>query len=200
MKRGKLITFYGINNIGKSTQCKILIENLKKRGYDAVYLKYPVYSIEPSGLFINKTLRNSEGNEQKISEDELQMWFTINRYQFEPELKRLLSEGKIVIAEDYVASGLAWGSAKGASLDWLIEMNKYLVKEDFTIYLKGRRNIQAKETNHLHESNDELMETCQFIFDNLALKFNWTKVNVKNSIGETADDIWKEISKFLTAK
>lgn len=196
MKRGKLITFYGINNIGKSTQCKILIENLKKHGYDAVYLKYPVYSIEPTGPFINNVLRNS-GAKQPISEDELQMWFTLNRYQFEPELKQMLNEGKIVIAEDYVASGLAWGSAKGASLEWLMEINKYLIKEDLVVYLKGKRNIQAKEANHLHESNDELVEACQFIYDNLAVKFNWTKVQVKGSIGETAEEIWEVIHNYL---
>jgi len=198
MKRGKLITIYGINNIGKSTQCKILIDNLKKHGYDAVYLKYPVYSIEPSGTYINGVLRNS-GNKQKITEDELQMWYTINRYQFEPELKQMLADGKIVIAEDYTATGLAWGSAKGASLEWLMEINKYLLKEDLSIYLKGKRNLQAKEYNHLHESNDDLVEACQFIYDNLAVKFNWKKVNIKPSIGETADELWEVIHNYLKA-
>lgn len=196
MKRGKLITLYGINNIGKSTQCKILIENLKKHGHDAVYIKYPVYSLEPTGVFINKVLRES-GNKQDITEDQLQMWFTLNRYQFEPELKQMLTDGKIVIAEDYVGTGLAWGSAKGASLEWLIEMNKYLLKEDFAIYLKGKRNIQAKENNHIHESNDDLIEATEFIYDNLAHKFSWEKIHVKPSIGETADDIWALVDRYL---
>lgn len=196
MKKGKLITLYGINNIGKSTQCKILIDNLKKNGYDAVYLKYPIYSLEPTGVYINNVLRNS-GGVQKISEDELQMWYTLNRYQYEPDLKELLAEGKIVIAEDYTATGLAWGSAKGASLEWLIEINKYLIKEDLAIYLKGKRNLQAKEANHIHESNDELVETCQFILDNLAVKFKWEKIQVKPSIGETSDEIWSTVEKFL---
>ncbi|MCC7433000.1 hypothetical protein IT412_05770 [Candidatus Peregrinibacteria bacterium] len=196
MKKGKLITLYGINNIGKSTQCKILIDNLKKHGYDAVYLKYPIYSLAPTGVFINDVLRNS-GGKQKISEDELQMWFTLNRYQYQPELQEMLNEGKIVIAEDYTATGLAWGSAKGASLDWLMELNKYLIKEDLAVYLKGKRNLQAKEANHVHESNDDLVEACQFILDNLATKFKWEKVQVKPSIGETSDEIWNVVDKFL---
>lgn len=196
MKKGKLITLYGINNIGKSTQCKILIDNLKKNGYDAVYLKYPIYSLTPTGVFINDVLRNS-GGKQKISEDELQMWFTLNRYQYQPELQEMLNEGKIVIAEDYTATGLAWGSAKGASLDWLMELNKYLIKEDLAVYLKGKRNLQAKEVNHVHESNDDLVEACQFILDNLATKFKWEKVMVKPSIGETSDEIWNIVDKYL---
>jgi dTMP kinase len=196
MKKGKFIAIYGINNIGKSTQCKILMENLKKHGYDAVYVKYPVYSIEPTGSYINNVLRNS-GGVQPIGEDQLQMWYTLNRYQFEPQLKDLLNEGKIVVAEDYSATGLAWGSAKGANLDWLIEMNKYLMKEDLAIYLKGKRNIQAREANHIHESNDDLMEACQFIYDNLAIKFKWEKVAVKPSIGETSDEMWSVVQKYL---
>lgn len=196
MKKGKLITLYGINNIGKSTQCKILIDNLKKHGYDAIYLKYPIYSLAPTGVFINDVLRNS-GGKQKISEDELQMWFTLNRYQYQPELQEMLNEGKIVIAEDYTATGLAWGSAKGASLDWLMELNKYLIKEDLAVYLKGKRNLQAKEVNHVHESNDDLVEACQFILDNLATKFKWEKVVVKPSIGETSDEIWSIVDKYL---
>ncbi len=196
MKKGKFIAIYGINNIGKSTQCKILMENLKKNGHDAVYLKYPVYSIEPTGSYINNVLRNS-GGVQGIGEDQLQMWYTLNRYQFEPELKEMLAAGKIVVAEDYTATGLAWGSAKGASLDWLMEMNKYLLKEDLGIYLKGKRNIQAREENHIHESNDDLVEACQFIYDNLAVKFGWTKVMVKPSIGETSDDLWNVVRDYL---
>lgn len=196
MKKGKFIAIYGINNIGKSTQCKILMENLKKNGHDAVYLKYPVYSIEPTGTYINNVLRNS-GGVQGIGEDQLQMWYTLNRYQFEPELKEMLAAGKIVVAEDYTATGLAWGSAKGASLDWLMEMNKYLLKEDLAIYLKGKRNIQAREENHIHESNDDLVEACQFIYDNLAVKFGWTKVMVKPSIGETSDDLWNVVRDYL---
>jgi dTMP kinase len=196
MKRGKLITLYGINNIGKSTQAKILIDNLKKHGYDAVYIKYPIYNLEPTGPFINKSLRGTE-EDKKIDQAQLQMWFALNRYQYENTLEEMLIEGKIVVAEDYTCTGLAWGSANGVNLDWLIEINKYLMKEDLAIYMKGKRNLQARENNHAYESNDDLSEACMFIYDNLAVKFDWKKVNVKHSIGETADDIWNTVHNFL---
>ncbi len=197
MNKGKFITFYGVNNVGKSTQAKILIDNLKKNGYDAVFVKYPVYELEPSGVFINNILRGSGNDGQKISEDEFQMWYTINRYQFEPTLKRMLDEGKIVVAEDYIGTGLAWGSAKGANLDWLIEVQKYLLKEDLPILLKGRRNIQARESNHIHESNNDLAEAVGFILDNLADKYDWRRIEVTNSISETADRIWTDVEAYL---
>ena len=159
MKKGKLIVFYGINNLGKSTQARILIENLKKRGIKAEYIKYPIYNLKPTGPFINQVLRS--GKKQKISEEELQMWYTLNRFQFEPKLKEKLANGIWIAAEDYVGTGLAWGWSKGADLKYLENMNKFLVKEDLSILFYGKRFLDGKEKIHLHESNDELMKKCQ---------------------------------------
>ena len=41
--RGKFIVLYGINNLGKTTQAKMLVDKLKLHGLEAEYLKYPVY-------------------------------------------------------------------------------------------------------------------------------------------------------------
>ena len=81
--KGKFITIYGINNIGKSTHVRLLCAHLRKKGYKAVWLKYPVKNVEPSGAFLEKTIRG--GNAQKISEAELQLWFILNRFQFQPK-------------------------------------------------------------------------------------------------------------------
>jgi len=195
MNKGKLITLYGINNIGKSTQAKLLVENLRANGHDAIHIKYPVYDLKPSGTFLNDVLRNSLG--QSITEEELQMWFAVNRFQFQEQLQDWLNEGRIVVAEDYTGTGLAWGSAKGAKLPWLEEINRYLLKEDLAVFLKGKRNLHAKENNHIHEQNDELVEACQFIMENLAAKYGCVLLNVKPSIGETAKDIWEIVDNFL---
>jgi len=46
---GKFIVLYGINNLGKTTQTRILVDKLKLHGLKAEYLKYPVYDLAPSG-------------------------------------------------------------------------------------------------------------------------------------------------------
>ncbi|MEK7126676.1 MAG: hypothetical protein AAB848_01075, partial [Patescibacteria group bacterium] len=171
MEKGIFITIYGINNIGKSTNAKLLVEKLENAGRKAVYMKYPVYDLEPSGPFLNKILRGGDG--QKISEDELQLWFIINRYQFESSLKKLLNDGNIVIAEDYIGTGIAWGVAKGLDQKWLEDGNKYLLKEDLAILLTGERHTRSKEKIHVHEQNDELSKKCANIFEMLADKFGW---------------------------
>lgn len=194
-KKGAFIAVYGINNIGKSTHCRLLVKKLKKSGYDSVYVKYPIYKIKPSGPFINNILRNPRG--QKITEDQLQMWFVINRYQYQQNLKKFLSQGKIVVAEDYVYTGIAWGMAKGLEEKWLKDMNKYLLKEDLAILFSGQRDISAKERHHVHEQNDKLIAGCTEIFEQLAKKHKFKKITVQKKIPDTAEKLGEVVDDFL---
>ena len=192
-----LITLYGINNIGKSTQAKKLVERLESEGKTVKYIKYPVYEIEPTGRFLNDfyVVEVRTGG-KSATEEELQMWFTLNRYQFEPTLKKWLEEGVIVIAEDYTGTGLAWGTTKGANLEWLDGLNKYLVREDLAILLDGERFKEAVEEGHVHETNEDFMRKSRELHLMLGEKYGWKKVQVSGGIEETAERVWDQV-KFL---
>jgi len=192
---GKLITIYGVNNMGKTTHSKLLVERLNKEGHKAFHVKYPVYDIEPTGSFLNSVLRNKEG--QKITEDELQLWFILNRYQYQEKLKELLDQGYIVIAEDYVGTGIAWGVAKGLELEWCESANKHLLKEDLTVLIHGQRDLNAVEEGHVHEQNHELVDKCADVFSKLADKYNWKRVELQDEIEDTAKLLYETISQFL---
>ncbi len=187
---GKFITLYGINNIGKSTHAKKLVKRLKAEGQDAVYLKYPVYDMEPTGPFINSVLR---GGAQEITEDELQMWFVLNRYQKQHEIEKWLAEGKIVVAEDYTGTGIAWGVAKGLELEWLESLNRHLMKEDISIMFEGVRDVRAKEDGHVHEQNDELVERCAEVHRDLAQRYGWQRLEVQDRIEDTAEILYNMV-------
>lgn len=193
--KGKFIAIYGINNIGKTTQARRLVARLKKLGKRAIYIKYPIYNQKPTGPFINSVLRSHKN--QKISEEELQMWFTLNRYQFQPKLIKLLEKGINVIAEDYIGTGIAWGSAKGANPDFLENLNKFLVQEDLGLLMDGKRVLSAKEKRHLHEKNDKLAEKCQKIYRKLAKKFGWKLINVSADWDVTSARIWAAVKKKI---
>jgi len=196
--KGIFITIYGINNIGKSTHSRILVERLKKGGYDAVYFKYPIYNLAPTGPKINKILRSKEP--QKIDESELQTLFMQNRLDFEPELKRMLDSGKIVVAEDYSGTGIAWGTAKGLDQKWVEDLNKDLLKEDFSIMIRGKRDVRMIEINHIHETNEKLVSKVQIILEQLAAKFGWHIVELREKITDTAAAIWAEVNAFLAER
>lgn len=184
--RGKFIVIYGINNIGKTTQAKNVVQYFLSRGLKADYVKYPVYDIKPSGLFIDSVLRSDR---QEISEEELQTWFTVNRLQFQPILKRKLAHEINVVAEDYIGTGLAWGSAKGADYNWLKSINSTLMKEDIGILLDGERFAFAREDRHIHEIDSKLMEKVRKRFIEIGRELGWHMVNVNQGKEKVFSDI-----------
>jgi len=174
---------------------KGLVRKLKAAGYDAIRLKYPVYNLYPSGEYLNKILRS--GTHQTIDEHELQLWFVINRYQFQPTLEKWLKNDRIVIAEDYSGTGIAWGTAKGVKTKWLESINQNLIKENLAIFLDGNRSIKAIETGHIHEENYDLIKRCQLIHRKLARKYNWKRIKVQPKKNDTLNLIWEKVAPYL---
>lgn len=189
------ITLYGINNIGKTTHTGRLVERLRDEGYDALRVKFPVYDMHPSGDFLNDVLRS--GGAQFLSEEELQLWFVLNRTQFEPTLKHWLADGKIVVAEDYTGTGIAWGTTKGVDTAWLESINAHLIKEDVALLLDGERFRAATESGHLHEADDALMMRCREVHLNLGEKYGWHRVPVQDSKDATAALLWDQVAPYL---
>lgn len=180
--KGKFIVLYGINNLGKSTQAELLIENLKKRGLKAEYLKYARYDLEPSGPIISDYLR--KGNPHNLTPRELQLVHVINRSQYEPTLKQKLKDGINIIAEDYVGTGLAWGIGTGVSEDFMKCINSTLIKEDIAFHFVGERFTQAIEKNHKFEENNELMMKVKDIHAKLGKERKWIDIDANKSIEE----------------
>ena len=193
--RVMLITLYGINNIGKTTHTNLLVERLIAEGHDAVRVKYPVYDVHPSGDFLNKVLR--AGTDQAISEEALQLWFVLNRYQFQPTLKGWLNEGKIVVAEDYVGTGIAWGTTKGLETEWLECINKKLLPADLSILIDGERTVKAVEKGHLHEENHDLVTRSRKVHLELAQKYGWNIVELQSEKEDTFSLIWDQVAPQL---
>ena len=192
---GKIIAFYGINNIGKTTQALRIVDFLNNKGFKAFYVKYPVYDIEPSGPYINSLLRSSAW--QNITEEEMQMWFTVNRFQYEPVLKKIMEENDFVILEDYVQTGIAWGSIKGADKNWLEMINEPLIKEDLCTLLDGERDISAMEKGHIHEESDDLIGRCREFYLERAKEKGWKIVNVSEDWDVTTERILKIIKVII---
>lgn len=195
MNKGLFIAVYGVNNIGKSTHCRILCEKLKREGYQVISLKYPVYDLIPTGHRLNEILRG--GGEQQVSEQELQALFTQNRQDFEPQLQAYLDAGNIVVAEDYTGTGIAWGMAKGLPQDFMEGLNAELLSEDFALLLTGQRDARATEKQHIHEQNQDLLASVNTIFSQLAAERGWKTLEIQPDVADTANLVWKTVQAFL---
>ncbi len=192
---GKLIAIYGINNLGKTTQARMLVERLEKEGIPAYYLKYPLYSFAPSGPLINSYLRND--NPHQFSAREFQMIHALNRTQYDAALRARLASGEWIVVEDYVGTGMAWGIGAGVDEVFLSDINSHLVREDIAVLLEGKRFLEGKESGHMHEEDDALMNNVQTIHRTLAERNGWFVVPANESKEEVNDAVWKHVKRLF---
>lgn len=192
-KSNLFIAVYGINNIGKSTQTKMLGEKLSLMGLNTKVIKYPIYDI-PSGIRINDYLRNK--NPEKLTPQEAQVLYARNRRDFQEKLLDLL-ERNIVIAEDYTGTGIAWGVGAGVDKDLLLNVNSDLLKEDFAILMDGNRFSSGIETGHKHENDNPLIKRVREVHLELGKDYGWRTVNANQDPEKVHEDIWSIVSEFI---
>lgn len=184
--RGKFIVIYGSNNIGKSEQVKLLSIEFVEKEVEFLKIKYPIYSLKPTGPEINKILRSPS----RISELELQKIFAQNRRDFQPTLKKILESGINIVAEDYTGTGLAWGLTRDCTIKELEDINKDLLVPDLAILLDGERFFTKVEAGHRNEgSNQETWEKNRSVHQFLAKRYGWYIVNANQKIKEVHSDI-----------
>jgi len=195
--KGKFITVYGINGIGKTTQTEKLSAKI-----GGARIKYPIYNLAPSGPILNDYLRN--GNPYRLTPREAQMFYAMNRGQYEPSLLKYLNNDKkaVMIAEDYTGTGIAWGMATGVDKKFLLDINSHLLTESLSILMTGERFSSGIEKDHKHEKNYELIKKVNEIHLELAEEFGWHVINANQPEEKVHNDIWKIIGKelgYLTA-
>lgn len=195
LQKGILIPFYGINNLGKTTQAKLFVEALQALGYTVQYQKYAVYELEPSGVLINEVIRHK--NPYGLSPETFQTLQVLNRTQFEPQLLAWLEAGNIVVAEDYVGTGLSWGIGAGISKDYLVRLNSHLYKEDFAFYFHGERFVSGIEKGHLHEENNDLTTKVADAHAQLAEEYGWIPVLANREISVITQELVSHFLKYI---
>ncbi|MDO8668587.1 MAG: hypothetical protein Q7K35_05920 [bacterium] len=193
--QGKFIVLYGVNNLGKTTQAKMLVQKLKDSGLQAEYLKYPVYDLVPSGQILNNYLR--QGNFHNLTPREIQIIYAFNRAQFQEKLREKLSQGINIVAEDYTGTGIAWGLAAGLDENFLKLINSNLLKEDLAFLFDGERFLESIEYNHQHETDSRLITKARIAHLRLGYELGWTLIDANQPVGLIHDKIWNQVLKLL---
>jgi dTMP kinase len=189
---GKLIVLYGINNLGKSTQARLLVDRLKQQGLQSAYLKYGLYDLEPSGPLLNEYLRH--GNPHGLSAREFQLIHVLNRTQYQQQLQEQLAAGHWIVGEDYLGTGISWGIGAGIDRAFLERVNSHLLQPDIAFLFQGKRFLEAREHNHKHETDDELMARVAVAHEELGRDYNWLPINANDTIDNIHEEIWRLIT------
>ena len=102
--RGTFVVFEGVDRAGKSTQCKLLAEGLRKRGREATLINFPDRTTGV-GQLIDKYLRK----EVELDDRAVHLMFSANRWEAAQSIKDMLESGVDVVCDRYAFSAV-WKS------------------------------------------------------------------------------------------
>jgi len=153
--RGKFITFEGIDGSGKSTQLRMLANELRVRGFNVLPTS------EPGGTPLGRRLREAflETEENVAPLAEL-LLFAADRAQHVNFLvKPALAEGKIVISDRYADATFAYqGAGRGFSestVNQVIELATDGLKPDLTLFFDLPIEKAVLRTNNRTDAGEQ---------------------------------------------
>ncbi|MDR2431960.1 MAG: dTMP kinase [Candidatus Margulisbacteria bacterium] len=145
MKEAVFITFEGPDGSGKTTQSKMLYEELLRQGRPAIWTREPGGT--KSGRKIRSMLLDDPGVE--LSPETELFLFAADRAQHIAEIIRpALDAGKIVICDRYMDSTTAYQSGgRGFPVEMIVALNEYStggLRPDLTFLLDVPSGIGLK--------------------------------------------------------
>lgn len=187
---GVFIAIEGTDGSGKGTQFKLILEKLKKAGYDVESFDFPQYSNQ-SSYFVKEYLNGKYGTSDEVGPYTGSLFFSLDRYEAAPKIKKALDEGKIVITNRFTGSNMAHQGTKFNNPEerrgyflWLDNLEFEMLKiprPDISIVLRvpaetaqllvdqkskreytdRKRDIHEADLDHLKKSVEVYDDLCQ---------------------------------------
>ena len=180
MREGRIIVLEGIDKAGKGTQCKLLQNDIMKAGFNCKILDFPDYSTS-----IGKEIRLFLDGRRSYSSEVQHMLLSVNRWEKKEEIEKMLQNGTIIIMDRYYQSNIVYGLSNGLDLNWLINLDKGLPKEDIVIILEIDPATSYKRVNRnrdLFEKNLEFLSNVKQNYRKLSQVYNWKIVNGEENV------------------
>ncbi|AEO93937.1 thymidylate kinase [Bacillus phage G] len=197
LKKGKLLTFEGLDGSSKETQTNNLISYLEKEGYKVLKVDFPNYD-SPIGEVISSYLRGEFGKLEDVPLKLISMVYSSDRARYANTIENHIKNGGVVIANRYTYSNLFHAAKmekeeRTEFIDWIeeIEFNEMKVfQPDYNFYLyvdptislkrieeRGKRGYQEGKED-IHENNSKLLiDTAETYLDFAKSRDNWVIID-----------------------
>lgn len=206
---GKFITFEGIDGSGKTTQLRMLEENLRIAEVDFVS------SCEPGGTPLGRHLRSAflETEEEVSPLAELLLFAADRAQHVEFLIKPALASGRVVISDRYADATAAYqGAGRGFDekmVDQIITLATGGLQPDLTLFfdipvdtavmrMLGRDNSEAKR-NRMDTETVEFYGRVRDAYLKIAKRepHRFRIIDADRSIEEIQPDVFSVVSEIL---
>jgi len=226
LTKGKFIVIDGNDGSGKTTQLNLLKSFLEKQNVPTAVFDFPQYKTF-HGETVGRFLAGEFGNLDSVSPYLLAYPYAMDRLGASPHIKAALAEGKIVLANRYVASNLAHQSGRLPKnqrrnfVDWDIEFEYYLnglPREDLLVYLyvphkqvkklmqnkdRGKREYLKGKIKDIAESDTDYITGAEEAYMDLVERFDhWIKITCVDDKGGllSKEEVHEKIKLELRAR
>jgi len=134
--KGVLITFEGSEGSGKSTQARLLLQYLKARGKDVMFIR------EPGGVKISEVIRKvllDVHNDIMTKECETLLYMAARSQLVYEVIAPALKAGRIVISDRFLDSTVAYqGYGNGVDIKFIKQLGRFVtdgIKPDLTFIM-----------------------------------------------------------------
>ena len=199
---GKFILLEGTDSCGKKTQATLLAEKLKKEGKKVEMIHFPTYQQTPLGILVAKYLKGDFGSKEEVTPEIGSLFYSLDRYQFQKELKEKLKSGITVIADRYTASNIFQaakleGDDRFEIWEWIKAIDSRIPQPDATIVLnvpvkiskdlfskREKKNELIEGEKDIHEADLDYQEKVRKTYLEIAKREGWLIVNCCRQDGE----------------
>lgn len=222
---GKFIAIEGGDGSGKGTQTKLLVEYLRKQGYNVLETDFPQYG-QDSAYYVEQYLNGAYGEANAVPADLGVLPYAIDRFAAKGKINaHLARDNSFVVSNRYMASNLAHQGTKVSDprerrafykrtmiTEYDIlgipkpDLNIVLLvpttiaqenvdKKDVRSYTSKKRDIHEADANHLELAKKNYEEICKLH------PSEFTAVDCTDSSGSlrSINSIHLTISRLVTA-
>lgn len=209
---GIFLTFEGLDGSGKTTQLRLLADELKRRGFDVVTTR------EPGGTLLGKRIRALvlEDENAPVPLAELLLFAADRAQHLETLVKPALAAGKIVISDRYADATAAYqGAGRGFQEEKIRQTTELATggfKPDLTLFFDlptekalartGNRADDGEALNRLDKETIDFFERVRQAYLEIAAAgpIRFRVIESSGSINEIHAETLRVVTEFLNSR
>lgn len=194
---GLIIALEGIDQSGKTTISKLLLDKLTK--IPNKFSKISLRQFPDRSTFTGKIIDDFLNGKNEVNQKIIQMLFTCNRYEVKQEDEQKLNNNELIIYDRSQYSGIVYGMAHDLDKEWCYSLEKYTLEPDLIFYLDitpekaSRRRLNMTPDRY---ENIKLQKKVYKIYQDISKEEGFISIDATLNKNKIVDIITECILKF----